>query len=84
MSHCKKLFEDEESWTEFYEAWNGVLYAHKEEKFNERWETMQIRYADHYGWPMDYLEFDIINPHRQKVVKFFTSQVQHFGNNATS
>lgn len=45
---------------------------------------MQIRYSDHYGWPMDYLKFDIINPHRQKVAKCFTSQVPHFGNTATS
>lgn len=59
-------------------------YAHKEEEFNERWEAMQTRYTDYYGWHMDYLEFDIINLHRQKVVKCFTSQVQHFGNTSTS
>ncbi len=80
LSHCKKLFEDEESWTEFYETWNKVLYAHKEEEFHERWEAMQIRYADHNGWNMDYLEFDIINSYCQKVVKCYISQVQHFGN----
>lgn len=45
---------------------------------------MQIRYADHNGWNMDYLEFDIINPYRQKVVKCYISQVQHFGNTSTS
>lgn len=25
LSHCKKLFEDNESWTEFYETWNKIL-----------------------------------------------------------
>ena len=45
---------------------------------------MQIRYADHDGWPMDCVEFDIINPHCQKVFKCYTSQVQHFGNTSTS
>lgn len=36
LSHCKKLFEDEESLTEFYKTWNKILYAHKEKEFHER------------------------------------------------
>ena len=82
--NCKKLFEDEKSWEEFYGSWYQVLYANKEGEFEENWEEMKIRYAEHLRWPIDYLEDGIIMPHRFKVVKCYTNQLMHFGNTSTS
>ena len=82
VSNCKKAF-DSDGWLEFNSTWQGVLYANTEEVFEEKWAAMEIKYHDNW-LAMDYLRDEIINPHKEKVVRCYTNQVMHFGNTATS
>ncbi len=36
MANCKKLFEDEELWEEFYRESHPVVYVYTEQEFTER------------------------------------------------
>ena len=82
VSNCKKAF-DSDGWLEFNSTWQGVLYANTEEVFEEKWAAMEIKYHDNWI-AMDYLRDEIINPHKENVVRCYTNQVMHFGKTATS
>ena len=45
---------------------------------------MKIQYVEHLRWLIDYLNDEIITPHRFKVVKCYTNQVMHFSSILTS
>ncbi len=45
---------------------------------------MKQKYEDHLGFPVYYLEDEIIRPHRHILICCYTNQVTHFGNTSTS
>lgn len=81
--HCKNCFQTDEAWQEFHATWQTVLYADTEEKFEELWSFMQLKY-DGDIVSMDYLEHEVICPHKTKIIRCFTNRVRHFGNTAMS
>ena len=45
---------------------------------------MKEKYDDHLGFPVYYLEDEIIHPHQHKLICCYTNQVTHFTNISTS
>ena len=81
--HCKKWFDNEE-WEEFLSIWHEVLYVPTEEVFQENWLAMRAKYGERLGFPVNYLEDEIIRLYSQKFIRCYTNQVQHFENTSTS
>ena len=81
--HCKKWYQHDEDWKEFYAAWQTVLYSDTVQKFEENWALMQFKFEDNTVL-LYYLEYKIIIPYKEKIIRCFTNQIYHFGNMATS
>ena len=81
--HCKKWYQTDEDWLKFHAAWQTVLYANTVEKFEENWNAMRFKFEDDIV-PMDYLELEVVGPHKEKILRCYTNQIMHFGNTATS
>lgn len=60
------------------------MYAHIEQEFIEKQNTMKEKYEDHLGFLTYSFEDEIICPHWYKLIRFYTKQVIHFGNTSTS
>ena len=83
LTNCRPWYgDDEDEWKEFYNTWNTVLYSKTEQKFDDAWNAMRLRYQADFV-PIDYLD-DLIRLHKTKIITCFTSKVLHFGNTSTS
>lgn len=82
VSNCRKKFDEEESWQDFYSKWQTVVYANVLSEFHDAWELLSIKYEGSHPSCISYL--DSLLKHKDKFIKCYTNKVKHFGNTATS
>ena len=84
LANCKPSFDTEESWQAFYDNWHKVLYASTECLFKQKWGELKAKYNTDHWVAMDYLHNDLLQPWGEKVLKYCTNDLIHFGNTTTS
>jgi hypothetical protein len=72
-----------ERYQEFLQWWQPVIYAKTEYEYEEAWRVLKLHYIIDDNL-VNYLKITWIRPHACQFVYYYTSQVLHFGNVATS
>ena len=81
LSHCKRLFTNDEEWDAFTKRWSELVYAPTEADFDARWRSIKDDYpVDIWGYPNN----TWIMPWKRSFVKCYTDKFLHFGNTSTS
>lgn len=84
VKNCKKSFNTEEIWVQFYDEWQNLIHSSTEELFNVNWDNFHAKWIEHTEC-LDYLSDLLFRHHyRRKFVACWTDKILHFGNVATS
>lgn len=84
VKNCKKSFNTEEKWVEFYAEWQNIVHSPTEASFDAQWDSFHAKWIE-YTDCLDYLADLLFRfNHRRKIITCWTDKVLHFGNTATS
>ena len=82
MFKNKKNLEKE--FNEFFKYWQKIVYLITETDYETAWEKLQEVYSQDNLAQIQYLWETWLCVYKKKFVKFWTNQVLHFNNIATS
>jgi len=83
LKNCKASFTTEEEWMEFQAAWHQVLFAHTEADCHAAWEAMLTQYSRTNKEDLDYIYDTWLADWSEKICKWKTNKILHFGSNTT-
>ena len=84
LTRCKPAFLDAQEWKEFYNFWHSIIDSPTEEEYTKRLAEMQQKYVPQHPREFGYIKETWLIPFKEKLVRAWVDQSNHFGNTSTS
>jgi len=82
--NCKASFPTDEEWEAFLTAWHIVIYAITYDAYLAVWTELVTTYYEHHREDIDYLCSIWLEPWKDRLCKYHTNEIRHYGTTTTS